>query len=140
MIVDCPSCGAQNRVPAGRAQDRARCGSCKGALAPTSRPLPVRSAADFDELVRTAKLPVLVDFWADWCGPCKAIAPELAKLAADREGRLIVAKVDTEALPEVAARFGIRSIPTMIVFRDGTEAKRVSGAMPAPAIAAQLGV
>ncbi len=140
MIVECPSCGAQNRVPPSRAQDRARCGSCKVQLAPFARAVPIRSAADFDELVRTAKVPVLVDFWAAWCGPCRTVAPELEKLASDRAGRLVVAKVDTEALPEVAGRYGIRSIPTMIVVRGGAEARRSSGAMPAAAIAQQLGV
>jgi thioredoxin 2 len=83
---------------------------------------------------------VLVDFWAAWCGPCRAVAPEVEKLARQHHGRLIVAKVDTDARPELGARYGIRSIPTLILFRDGGEAKRLSGAMPASAMAAQLGL
>jgi thioredoxin 2 len=120
--------------------DKARCAACKAPLLPTHRPVQIRSAEEFDELVRDAKAPVLVDFWADWCGPCRAVAPELEKLADERADRLIVAKVDTEALPAVAGRFGIRSIPTMIVFRGGHEAERLSGAMPASAIAARLAI
>jgi len=96
------------------------------------------SGVDFDELVQNSPIPVLVDFWAAWCGPCQTLAPELAKLASTRGGELIIAKVDTEALPEVAARFRIQSIPTMILFRGGKEATRLSGAMPASAIAAKL--
>jgi thioredoxin 2 len=83
---------------------------------------------------------VLVDFWAAWCGPCRTVAPELEKLARERAGKLVVAKVDTEALPNVTARFSIHSIPTLILFGGGREQKRVSGAMPASAIVSAFGL
>jgi thioredoxin 2 len=140
MIVECGSCSASNRLPAARIGDKAKCASCKAPLLPLTHPVAVGSAADFDELVRDAGAPVLVDFWAAWCGPCRVVAPELAKVASQRAGKVIVAKVDTEALPDVAGRFGIRSIPTMILFRGGKEAQRVSGAMPASAILSNLAI
>jgi thioredoxin 2 len=118
--------------------ERAKCASCKKPILPLDRAVAVRDAEDFDELLRSAPVPVLVDFWAAWCGPCRTVGPELEKIARGRPGALIVAKVDTEALPQVAARFGIRSIPTMILFRAGREADRLSGAMKADAIAARL--
>jgi thioredoxin 2 len=138
MIVECKSCGKANRLPAARIGDRARCAACKTALLPLAHPVAIHSAEEFDELVRDARAPVLVDFWAAWCGPCRTVAPELEKLAQQRSGSLIVAKVDTEELAGIASRFDIRSIPTMILFRAGREARRVSGAMPAEAIASQL--
>ncbi len=103
-------------------------------------PFEVPDEATFEQLVAEASVPVLVDFWAAWCGPCRMVAPELERLARDRAGKLLVAKVDTEALPQVAARFGIRGIPTMVLFDGGSERKRLTGAMPAAAIAAQLGI
>jgi thioredoxin 2 len=140
MIVTCAACSKANRFPAARMGDKAKCGSCRGALLPIAHPVPLASAAEFDELVQQSQLPVLVDYWAEWCGPCRMVAPELEKLAAQRLGKLVIAKVDTEALPDVARRFGISSIPTMILFRNGKEAERLSGAMPASAIAARLGI
>ena len=140
MIVSCRSCAKPNRLPAARLNDRARCASCKSPLLPVEHPIAIGSTADFDELMRDAPGPVLVDFWATWCPPCRIVAPELEKLAAERVGRLVTAKVDTDALSEVAGRYGIRSVPTLILFREGREVKRISGAMPAAAIAAQLSV
>ena len=140
MNVACAACSKLNRVPAARLHDRARCAACKAPLLPIGKPIAVTSIEDFDELVRDAKTPLLVDFWASWCGPCRAVAPELEKLASQKMGSTIVAKVDTDAQPELSARFMIRSIPTLVLFRDGREAKRISGAMSAAAMAAQLGL
>jgi thioredoxin 2 len=138
MEVACSACTRRNRVPAKRLLDRAKCANCKASLLPLSKPLALTSAQDFDELLRDARAPVLVDFWAAWCGPCRMVAPEMEKIAREQAERVIVAKVDTEALPAVAQRFSIRSIPTMILFRSGAEARRLSGAMPAAEIVKQL--
>ncbi len=138
MLTRCPKCGTENRFPADKIDKRAHCGSCKEAILPLGIPQVVRSAKEFDELVARSPLPVVVDFWAAWCGPCRAVAPELERLAEERAGEIVVAKVDTEALPDIAGRFGIRGIPTFIAFRGGRESKRASGAMPAAAIQSAL--
>lgn len=140
VLIHCPTCLRPNRAPAVRLGDHAKCAACKSALLPLLSPVAIGSSVDFDELVRDSPIPILVDFWAAWCGPCRMVAPELAKLASSRGGGLIVAKVDTEGLPELAARFRIQGIPTMVLFRDGKESTRLSGAMPANEIAAKLGL
>lgn len=138
MIEPCRACGAQNRIPAERLDERARCGTCMRPVLPLTAPHPVHTTAEFDELVRGSPLPVVVDFWAPWCGPCQTVAPEVEKLARDRAGGAVVLKLNTEEVPEVAQRFGVRSIPTFIVFRDGREQRRFSGAMGASELATRV--
>jgi thioredoxin 2 len=136
VIVTCPSCNQKNRLAFDALDETVRCGRCKQPLSAPAEPLEVTSAADFDRLVQRASLPVLVDYWAPWCGPCHMVAPEVAKVATRNAGRLLVVKVNTDALSDLGARFNIRSIPTLAVFANGREAARVAGAQPAEAIEA----
>ena len=131
VLTLCPKCGKTNRQAFGRLGQHVRCGSCQMDLAAPDGPVELTAAGHFDALVRESPLPILVDFWAPWCGPCRVVAPEIAKVATALSGRLIVAKVDTDVLDDVAARFRIRSIPTFILFKSGKEIHRVSGAMAA---------
>jgi thioredoxin 2 len=140
MIVPCPSCHKPNRIPAERLDSRAHCGACKTTLLPLDHPIDVADAASFDEILAGSPLPVLVDFWAPWCGPCLAMAPELKKAAVELAGRAVVLKLNTDAVPAVAGRFQIRSIPTLIRFDRGRETKRTLGAQPAATLAASLGL
>lgn len=118
MIRRCARCGAANRVPAARLADTGRCGACRETLPPVGAPLDVDPTA-FREIVGSARVPVLVDFWAAWCGPCKLAAPEVEQTATAMSGRALVLKVDTERYPDLAGEFGVRGIPTFVVLKNG---------------------
>ena len=127
MELVCPSCTAVNRVPDSRLAERPNCGKCHHPLLP-GKPVDL-TGANFDKLINRSGLPVVVDFWASWCGPCKMMAPVFVQTASELGARALFVKVETEAEQALAARFGIRSIPTLALFRNGQEIARQAGAM-----------
>ena len=134
MLVVCPHCNAANRVPPDRAGDDPVCGKC-GAAILDGNPV-VLDESRFDRFVARSDLPVVVDFWASWCGPCRAMAPQFEQAAKRLKGKAVFAKVDSDANPALSSRHAIRSIPTMVMFASGSEVKRQSGALQAPQIVA----
>jgi thioredoxin 2 len=134
-IVACAGCGQKNRLLYARLDRPARCGSCGAALRAPAASIPVDSGGELAALLENAALPVVVDFWAPWCGPCRTMAPEVEKLAASEAGRLLVVKSNTDVDPAVGSAHRIASIPTLAVFHRGREVARTSGARPAAAIA-----
>ena len=147
MIVTCASCGAKNRVDEGAGRRlKPVCGRCGAELtarggaerAESGKPFAVTDATFEREVLRAGERPVLLDCWAEWCGPCRAVAPVLDQLAAESRGRYTVAKLNVDENPGTAAQFGIRSIPTMLVFKNGALVDRLVGAQPRQAIAASL--
>ena len=134
IVSVCPQCGQKNRTPFTHVDQRGRCGKCKASLPALASPIEIDTKAQFEALIANCSVPVLVDFWAPWCAPCRMVAPEMEKVAAGDIGRLLVVKVNTENLPVLASRFEIRSIPTMMVFFHGKEMGRSAGAQPAGAI------
>jgi thioredoxin 2 len=136
VMTFCQQCERKNRTPFSRLGQGGRCGVCKAPLPMPSLPITIDREAQFNAIVAECPVPVLVDYWAPWCGPCQMVAPELAKVASASAGRLLIVKVNTENLPAVARRFGIDSIPTMALFLHGREVSRTAGARPAVAIQA----
>ena len=134
LVLACPKCGQRNRMVYARLGQKFRCAQCHTELSSPSEPIEVKKESVFEAITDQSSLPVLVDFWAPWCGPCKMVAPEVVKVANETAGRFVVAKVNTEELPSLGRKFRVTAIPTMAVFKGGIEVAHQAGAMPAPAI------
>lgn len=135
-IIKCANCGANNRVRTG-AKEQAICGNCKTPLPKNTKPVIVTDA-NFSSVVESSSLPVLLDFWAAWCGPCRMIAPIIEQLTTELSGKCVVGKLDVDQNPHTASRFGVQSIPTLLILKNGREADRLVGAQSKEAIMQRL--
>ena len=134
VVVPCGTCGRSNRLAYATLDKQTRCGQCGMTLAPPAHPVEVPSTTAFDAAATHSALPLIVDFWAPWCGPCRMVAPELERVARANAGHWLVVKVNTDEQQELGARYRIRSIPTLAVVHGGRELARESGVRPAPEI------
>jgi thioredoxin 2 len=134
MIVRCPNCDKKNRIPAARVDQMAKCGNCGEQITATGQPVAINPEA-FRDLVDHSPLPVFVDFWAPWCGPCKMVAPEVEKLAKRLDGKVVVAKLDTQKHPAIAQQEGVRGIPMFALYRGGERVSSQAGYMSAEQLA-----
>ena len=134
VVLVCPACGQKNRLPYSRLATVGICGKCQDSLPLVSAPVDIPSPAVFNALITESALPVLVDFWAAWCGPCKMVAPQLAIVAGQEVGLSLIVKVNTEELPGLSAQYGIQGIPALLLFKNGALVAEQAGAMPAAAI------
>ena len=137
MIRTCPNCGQKNRVGGANLAQTVRCGKCKTSIKPIAQPINA-DVELFDDVVQHAKVPVLVDFWAAWCGPCRMAAPEVERTATLMAGRAIVLKVDTERHPELGARYRVNSIPNFVILKDGQLVAQESGVATAAELTRRL--